>query len=88
MLMAPSAWVRLAMVYVRIFSTSFPNRPGNTTLHPSSYGRVLKASKADVEDDSHKLQQLTVCARSHGQFKDIFGYDPDTSIIFTISQQK
>ncbi len=39
-----------------------------------------------MEDDSHKLQQLTV--KGHVQFKDIFfGYNPDKTIIHDFSAE-
>ena len=79
------------MVYVRIFSQPLSQiAQGITTLQSASaaMGRVFEfLAEADMEDDSHKLQQLT-SVKGHVQFKDIFfGYNPDKTIIHDFSAQ-
>ena len=51
-------------------------------------GRVFEfLAEADMEDDSHKLQQLTN-VKGHVQFKDVFfGYNPDKTIIHDFSAE-
>lgn len=77
------------MVYVRIFSQPLSQiAQGITTLQSASaaMGRVFEfLAEADMEDDSHKLQQLTN-VKGHVQFKDVFfGYNPDKTIIHDFS---
>ena len=79
------------MVYVRIFSQPLSQiAQGITTLQSASaaMGRVFEfLAEADMEDDSHKLQQLT-SVKGHVQFKDIFfGYNPDKTIIHDFSAE-
>ena len=79
------------MVYVRIFSQPLSQiAQGITTLQSASaaMGRVFEfLAEADMEDDSHKLQQLT-SVKGHVQFKDVFfGYNPDKTIINDFSAQ-
>lgn len=79
------------MVYVRIFSQPLSQiAQGITTLQSASaaMGRVFEfLAEADMEDDSHKLQQLT-SVKGHVQFKDVFfGYDPDKTIIHDFSAE-
>lgn len=79
------------MVYVRIFSQPLSQiAQGITTLQSASaaMGRVFEfLAEADMEDDSHKLQQLT-SVKGHVQFKDVFfGYNPDKTIIHDFSAQ-
>ena len=79
------------MVYVRIFSQPLSQiAQGTTTLQSASaaMGRVFEfLAEADMEDDSHKLQQLT-SVKGHVQFKDIFfGYNPDKTIIHDFSAE-
>ena len=79
------------MVYVRIFSQPLSQiAQGITTLQSASaaMGRVFEfLAEADMEDDSHKLQQLT-SVKGHVQFKDVFfGYNPDKTIIHDFSAE-
>ncbi|QXA19217.1 ABC transporter ATP-binding protein/permease [Streptococcus gordonii] len=79
------------MVYVRIFSQPLSQiAQGITTLQSASaaMGRVFEfLAEADMEDDSHKLQQLTN-VKGHVQFKDVFfGYNPDKTIIHDFSAE-
>lgn len=79
------------MVYVRIFSQPLSQiAQGTTTLQSASaaMGRVFEfLAEADMEDDSHKLQQLTN-VKGHVQFKDVFfGYNPDKTIIHDFSAE-
>ena len=79
------------MVYVRIFSQPLSQiAQGITTLQSASaaMGRVFEfLSEEDMEDDSHKLQQLTD-VKGHVQFKDVFfGYNPDKTIIHDFSAE-
>ena len=79
------------MVYVRIFSQPLSQiAQGTTTLQSASaaMGRVFEIlAEADMEDDSHKLQQLTN-VKGHVQFKDVFfGYNPDKTIIHDFSAE-
>lgn len=79
------------MVYVRIFSQPLSQiAQGITTLQSASaaMGRVFEfLAEADMEDDSHKLQQLTK-VKGHVQFKDVFfGYNPDKTIIHDFSAE-
>ena len=79
------------MVYVRIFSQPLSQiAQGITTLQSASaaMGRVFEfLSEEDMEDDSHKLQQLTN-VKGHVQFKDVFfGYNPDKTIIHDFSAE-
>ena len=79
------------MVYVRIFSQPLSQiAQGITTLQSASaaMGRVFEfLAEEDMEDDSHKLQQLTN-VKGHVQFKDIFfGYNPDKTIIHDFSAE-
>ncbi|VTS42252.1 ABC transporter ATP-binding protein [Streptococcus gordonii] len=79
------------MVYVRIFSQPLSQiAQGITTLQSASaaMGRVFEfLAEADIEDDSHKLQQLT-SVKGHVQFKDVFfGYNPDKTIIHDFSAE-
>ena len=79
------------MVYVRIFSQPLSQiAQGITTLQSASaaMGRVFEfLAEADMEDDFHKLQQLTN-VKGHVQFKDVFfGYNPDKTIIHDFSAQ-
>ena len=79
------------MVYVRIFSQPLSQiAQGTTTLQSASaaMGRVFEfLAEADMEDDSHKLQQLT-SVKGHVQFKDVFfGYNPDKTIIHDFSAE-
>lgn len=79
------------MVYVRIFSQPLSQiAQGITTLQSASaaMGRVFEfLAEADMEDDSHKLQQLT-SVKGHVQFKDVFfGYNPDMTIIHDFSAE-
>ena len=79
------------MVYVRIFSQPLSQiAQGITTLQSASaaMGRVFEfLAEEDMEDDSHKLQQLTN-VKGHVQFKDVFfGYNPDKTIIHDFSAE-
>lgn len=79
------------MVYVRIFSQPLSQiAQGITTLESASaaMGRVFEfLAEEDMEDDSHKLQQLTN-VKGHVQFKDVFfGYNPDKTIIHDFSAE-
>ncbi|MBX9097642.1 ABC transporter ATP-binding protein [Streptococcus gordonii] len=79
------------MVYVRIFSQPLSQiAQGITTLQSASaaMGRVFEfLAEVDMEDDSHKLQQLT-SVKGHVQFKDVFfGYNPDKTIIHDFSAE-
>ena len=79
------------MVYVRIFSQPLSQiAQGITTLQSASaaMGRVFEfLAEGDMEDDSHKLQQLT-SVKGHVQFKDVFfGYNPDKTIIHDFSAE-
>ena len=79
------------MVYVRIFSQPLSQiAQGITTLQSASaaMGRVFEfLAETDMEDDSHKLQQLT-SVKGHVQFKDVFfGYNPDKTIIHDFSAE-
>ncbi|MBZ2133909.1 ABC transporter ATP-binding protein [Streptococcus gordonii] len=79
------------MVYVRIFSQPLSQiAQGITTLQSASaaMGRVFEfLAEEDMEDDSHKLQQLTN-VKGHVQFKDVFfGYNPEKTIIHDFSAQ-
>ena len=79
------------MVYVRIFSQPLSQiAQGTTTLQSASaaMGRVFEfLAEEDMEDDSHKLQQLTN-VKGHVQFKDVFfGYNPDKTIIHDFSAE-
>ena len=79
------------MVYVRIFSQRLSRiAQGITTLQSASaaMGRVFEfLAEEDMEDDSHKLQQLTN-VKGHVQFKDVFfGYNPDKTIIHDFSAE-
>ena len=79
------------MVYVRIFSQPLSQiAQGITTLQSASaaMGRVFEfLAEADMEDDSHKLQQLT-SVKGHVQFKDVFfSYNPDKTIIHDFSAE-
>ena len=79
------------MVYVRIFSQPLSQiAQGITTLQSASaaMGRVFEfLAEADMEDDSHKLQQLA-SVKGHVQFKDVFfGYNPDKTIIHDFSAE-
>jgi len=79
------------MVYVRIFSQPLSQiAQGITTLQSASaaMGRVFEfLAEEDMEDDSHKLQQLT-SVKGHVQFKDVFfGYNPDKTIIHDFSAE-
>ena len=79
------------MVYVRIFSQPLSQiAQGITTLQSAcaAMGRVFEfLAEADMEDDSHKLQQLT-SVKGHVQFKDVFfGYNPDKTIIHDFSAE-
>ena len=79
------------MAYVRIFSQPLSQiAQGITSLQQASaaMGRVFEfLAEADMEDDSHKLQQLT-SVKGHVQFKDIFfGYNPDKTIIHDFSAE-
>ncbi|MCY7135719.1 ABC transporter ATP-binding protein [Streptococcus gordonii] len=79
------------MVYVRIFSQPLSQiAQGITTLQSASaaMGRVFEfLAEADMEDDSHKLQQLT-SVKGRVQFKDVFfGYNPDKTIIHDFSAE-
>ena len=79
------------MVYVRIFSQPLSQiAQGITTLQSASaaMGRVFEfLAEADMEDDSHKLQQLT-SVKGHVQVKDVFfGYNPDKTIIHDFSAE-
>ena len=79
------------MVYVRIFSQPLSQiAQGITTFQSASaaMGRVFEfLAEADMEDDSHKLQQLT-SVKGHVQFKDVFfGYNPDKTIIHDFSAE-
>lgn len=78
------------MVYVRIFSQPLQIAQGITTLQSASaaMGRVFEfLAEEDMEDDSHKLQQLTD-VKGHVQFKDVFfGYNPDKTIIHDFSAE-
>lgn len=79
------------MVYVRIFSQPLSQiAQGITTLQSASaaMGRVFEfLAEEDMEDDSHKLQQLTD-VKGHVQFKDVFfGYNSDKTIIHDFSAE-
>ena len=79
------------MVYIRMFSQPLSQiAQGITTLQSASaaMGRVFEfLAEADMEDDSHKLQQLT-SVKGHVQFKDVFfGYNPDKTIIHDFSAE-
>ena len=79
------------MVYVRIFSQPLSQiAQGITTLQSASaaMGRVFEfLAEEDMEDDSHKFQQLTN-VKGHVQFKDVFfGYNPDKTIIHDFSAE-
>lgn len=79
------------MVYVRIFSQPLSQiAQGITSLQSASaaMGRVFEfLAEEDMEDDSHKLQQLTN-VKGHVQFKDVFfGYNPDKTIIHDFSAE-
>ncbi|VTT26378.1 ABC transporter ATP-binding protein [Streptococcus gordonii] len=79
------------MVYVRIFSQPLSQiAQGITTLQSASaaMGRVFEfLAEGDMEDDSHKLQQLT-SVKGHVRFKDVFfGYNPDKTIIHDFSAE-
>ena len=79
------------MVYVRIFSQPLSQiAQGITTIQSASaaMGRVFEfLAEEDMEDDSHKLQQLTN-VKGHVQFKDVFfGYNPDKTIIHDFSAE-